>query len=69
MPDGLEGQVAVVTGSGSGIGAAITRLFLDAGAKVLATGRRNEKLKRLGSHKSLVTLPGEITEPDFADSF
>ena len=67
MPDGLEGQVAVVTGSGSGIGAAITHLFLDAGAKVLATGRRNEKLKRLGSRESLVTLPGDITEPDFAD--
>ena len=37
MSGGLKGQVAVVTGSGSGIGAAITHSFLDAGASVLAT--------------------------------
>ena len=67
MTDGLKDKVAVVTGSGSGIGAAITHSFLDAGASVLATGRRAEKLANLGSHGSLVTVAGDITEPDFAD--
>ena len=67
MSGELEGQVAVVTGSGSGIGAAITHSFLGAGASVLATGRRAEKLDTLGDHKSLITLAGDITEPDFAD--
>ena len=67
MSGGLKGQVAVVTGSGSGIGAAITHSFLDAGASVLATGRRAEKLGRLGEHQSLITLVGDVTEPDFAD--
>ena len=67
MTDGLKDKVAVVTGSGSGIGAAITHSFLGAGASVLATGRRAEKLGNLGSHGSLVTVAGDITEPDFAD--
>ena len=67
MSGELDGQVAVVTGSGSGIGAAITQSFLGAGASVLATGRRPEKLDMLGDHKSLITLSGDITEPDFAD--
>ncbi len=67
MLDNLTGQVAVVTGSGSGIGAAITQSFLNAGAKVLATGKRIEKLKKLGSHEGLSIMAGDITEPAFAD--
>ena len=46
MKELLEGKVAVVTGSGSGIGAAVTQSFLKSGASVLATGRRMEKLER-----------------------
>ena len=38
-------NVCVVTGGGSGIGKAIAKRFCDAGAKVLITGRNEEKLK------------------------
>jgi len=41
----LEGKIALVTGGGSGIGLAITTCFVEAGAIVIITGRREEVLK------------------------
>ena len=40
----FTGSVVLVTGGGSGIGRAITRAFLDAGATVAITGRRPDRL-------------------------
>jgi len=40
----LEGKTALVTGGGTGIGAAITERFVAEGAKVVITGRRRERL-------------------------
>ena len=40
----LTGRTAVVTGGGSGIGAAIARGLADAGCRVAITGRRQERL-------------------------
>ena len=38
-PDRLDGQVALVTGGGRGIGAGIARELTDAGAKVAVAAR------------------------------
>jgi NAD(P)-dependent dehydrogenase (short-subunit alcohol dehydrogenase family) len=42
----LENKVAVITGGGSGIGAATAALFLQEGARVLVVGRTEEKLRK-----------------------
>ncbi len=43
----LEGKVAVVTGATSGIGLATAKKYLEEGAKVVLTGRSQEKLDTL----------------------
>jgi meso-butanediol dehydrogenase / (S,S)-butanediol dehydrogenase / diacetyl reductase len=47
----LKGKVAIVTGGGSGIGAAVTQRFVACGARVCIAGRRQEMLD--GVAKSL----------------
>ena len=41
----LDGQMAVITGGGTGLGLGIARIFVQAGAKVVIVGRREEKLR------------------------
>ncbi len=45
MAKALQGKVAVVTGGGTGIGAAVAVALAEEGAKVVVTGRREEKLQ------------------------
>jgi hypothetical protein len=40
IPKRLEGKIAVITGGNSGIGLATTQRFVDEGAYVFITGRR-----------------------------
>jgi len=42
-----EGRTALITGATSGFGAAFARRVLDAGGRVIATGRRTERLSEL----------------------
>ncbi len=41
----FEGKVAIVTGAGTGIGAAVSRRLTDEGARVILMGRRHEPLE------------------------
>ena len=43
----LDGKLAIITGGGSGIGEATAKVFSEAGATVVVTGRRPEPLERV----------------------
>src|SRR5690606_15229558 len=45
--NGLKGKIAFVTGAAGGIGAAVVRLLLDEGARVLATDSDDQALARV----------------------
>jgi meso-butanediol dehydrogenase/(S,S)-butanediol dehydrogenase/diacetyl reductase len=62
----FTGSVVLVTGGGTGIGLAITRAFLDAGATVAITGRRRERLEQAleGVPEDRgAALPADLADP------
>ncbi len=61
----LAGRVAIVTGASTGIGAAVTRLFVELGASVVAMARREDRLAHMAE-----ALPAErvsVVAGDVAD--
>jgi len=66
----LDGKVALITGAGSGIGAAIAARFVSDGAKICITGRRQEKLDVLAQSLpvgSVLTCAGDVTRLEDAE--
>jgi NAD(P)-dependent dehydrogenase (short-subunit alcohol dehydrogenase family) len=61
----LEGKVAVITGGSTGIGLAAARFFVEEGANVFITGRRQKELdeavKAIGHN--VTGVQGDVAKP------
>lgn len=70
-PDALAGQVAIVTGGGTGIGAATARAIVAAGGSVAICGRRPEPLAVVADDlgERCLARPCDVREPDQVAGF
>ena len=68
----LEGKVAIVTGSGSGIGRAAAVLMAKEGARVAITARRAERCREAveeieAAGGEAFALPGDVSQPEHVE--
>jgi NAD(P)-dependent dehydrogenase (short-subunit alcohol dehydrogenase family) len=65
----LEGKVAVITGGSSGIGLATAKRFVDEGAHVVITGRREKELKEAAAFikRNVTTVVGDVSRLEDLD--
>lgn len=62
----LENKVALITGGGTGVGAAVARLFAREGAKVVVTGRRPEPIAEVAAEVAGLSVAGDTSDPTHA---
>ncbi len=69
----LNGKVALITGAGKGIGAAIARLFAQAGADVAITARTQSDLDSVADTvralgRRALVIPGDVNDLSFLET-
>ena len=69
MSQSLEGQLALVTGAGRGLGRACAEGLADAGARVVAVARSADELAEVEAHESsrIETWTADVTDDGFID--
>src|SRR3954454_21197005 len=68
---GLSGKACIVTGATSGIGAEVTRMLVDEGARVLLVAREQGRLDAAASNfedGTVATIAADVTDPDAGDA-
>ena len=63
MTDEHAGRVYVITGGGSGIGAASAVLLRDRGAEVVIVGRRRDALEAVANQTGAIAVQGDAADP------
>lgn len=68
----LQGQVAIVTGGGRGIGAATAERLAGMGARVVLAARSDEEVEAVASRlrgqgEQAIAVPGDVTDPDIVE--
>ena len=65
----LAGKIAVITGGNSGIGLATAKRFVEEGAQVVITGRREKELKEAAAliGRNVTTVVGDVTRLEDLD--
>jgi len=69
----LKGQVAIITGSGQGIGEETAYLFAQEGAKVVVSDLDKAKSDKVAANivakgGSAISVPGDVTDPKFPET-
>lgn len=60
----FSGRVVVITGGGTGIGAAVARRLASEGARVVMTGRRREPVAAVAEEVDGLAVVADVTDPD-----
>lgn len=65
----LQGKVAVITGANSGIGLATAKRFIEEGAQVVITGRREKELEEAARYleRNVTTVQGDVSRLEDLD--
>jgi NAD(P)-dependent dehydrogenase (short-subunit alcohol dehydrogenase family) len=68
----LDGKRAIITGAGTGLGAATARAFAAEGAEVTLIGRREDKLRETAASVEAIggkaiVVPGDVAEEETAE--
>jgi 3-oxoacyl-[acyl-carrier protein] reductase len=64
----LDGQIALVTGGGRGIGANIARELKSAGARVAVCARTSDQIDELAQDIDVLPVVADVSKPDSVDA-
>ena len=67
MEQSMEGKVALITGGGTGLGAAVARRLASNGASIVVTGRREGLIKTIAEETGGLAVAGDVTDSGHLD--